>query len=159
MKRSDVVEVDWQYTDLTGSKVRPAIVLQADFLNGLIDDTILVQIRVELTPTFTYGDAKHVAQDLAGELNRHLDPEDFWRALPITIAQVNDAHEQKTFDPFDVHADPIYAGTGVAGGEYIGTIVTLEYEASQFDSIPARIEMITNTGQHVVTDFDLVALR
>jgi mRNA interferase MazF len=44
MKRGDVVEVDWPYSDLTGSKVRPAVVVQGDFLNGLIDDTVLVQI-------------------------------------------------------------------------------------------------------------------
>jgi mRNA interferase MazF len=44
MKRGDVVEVDWQYTDMRGSKLRPAVVVQADFLNGLIDDTILVQL-------------------------------------------------------------------------------------------------------------------
>jgi mRNA interferase MazF len=44
MKRGEVVEVDWQYSDLSGSKLRPAVVMQADFLNGLIDDTILVQI-------------------------------------------------------------------------------------------------------------------
>jgi mRNA-degrading endonuclease toxin of MazEF toxin-antitoxin module len=29
---------------MTGSKRRPAVVVQADFLNGLIDDTILEQI-------------------------------------------------------------------------------------------------------------------
>lgn len=44
MKRGDVVEVDWQYSDMSGSKRRPAVVVQADYLNGLIDDTILVQI-------------------------------------------------------------------------------------------------------------------
>jgi len=44
MTRGEVVEVDWQYTDMSGSKLRPAVVVQADFLNGLIDDTILVQI-------------------------------------------------------------------------------------------------------------------
>jgi mRNA interferase MazF len=44
MNRGDVVEVDWQYSDMSGSKVRPAVVVQADFLNGLIDDTVLVQI-------------------------------------------------------------------------------------------------------------------
>ena len=43
MNRADVVLVDWYYTDLGGSKLRPAVVVQADFLNGLIDDTILVQ--------------------------------------------------------------------------------------------------------------------
>ena len=44
MKRGDVVEIDWHFSDLTGSKVRPAVVVQADYLNGLIDDTILVKI-------------------------------------------------------------------------------------------------------------------
>jgi mRNA interferase MazF len=44
MNRGDVVLTEWFYSDLTGSKLRPAVVVQADFLNGLIDDTILVQI-------------------------------------------------------------------------------------------------------------------
>lgn len=44
MKRGDVVEIDWQFSDLTGSKVRPAVVVQANYLDGLIDDTILVKI-------------------------------------------------------------------------------------------------------------------
>lgn len=39
MRRGDVVEIDWQFSDLTGSKLRPAVVVQADFLDGLIDDT------------------------------------------------------------------------------------------------------------------------
>lgn len=44
MNRGEVVEVNWPYSDLSGTKVRPAVVVQADFLNGLIDDTILVKI-------------------------------------------------------------------------------------------------------------------
>jgi mRNA interferase MazF len=44
MRRGEVVEVDWPFSDMTGSKNRPAVVVQADFLNGLIDDTLLVQI-------------------------------------------------------------------------------------------------------------------
>src|SRR5438128_874781 len=44
MNRGDVVEINWQFSDLTGSKVRPAVVVQADFLGSLIDDTILVKI-------------------------------------------------------------------------------------------------------------------
>jgi len=39
MNRGDVVLVDWPFSDLSGSKLRPAIVVQADFLNGLLDDT------------------------------------------------------------------------------------------------------------------------
>ncbi len=44
MNRGDVVELDWPFSDLTGSKRRPAVVVQADYLNGLIDDTMLVKI-------------------------------------------------------------------------------------------------------------------
>jgi mRNA interferase MazF len=44
MNRGEVVLVDWPYSDLTGSKLRPAIVVQDDFLNGLLDDTIYVQV-------------------------------------------------------------------------------------------------------------------
>jgi mRNA interferase MazF len=44
MRRGDVVEIDWQFSDLTGSKVRPAVVVQADYLDGLTDDTILVKV-------------------------------------------------------------------------------------------------------------------
>ncbi len=44
MNRADVVLVDWPFSDGTGSKLRPAVVVQADYLNGLIDDTILIQI-------------------------------------------------------------------------------------------------------------------
>jgi mRNA interferase MazF len=65
MKRGDVVEVAWPYSDLSGSKARPAVVVQADFLNSLIDDTILVKItgshfgipgtEVELDPAHEPG--------------------------------------------------------------------------------------------------------
>jgi len=44
MRRGDVVEIDWQFSDLSGSKRRPAVVVQADYLDGLTDETILVKI-------------------------------------------------------------------------------------------------------------------
>ena len=71
MNRGDVVLVDWPYSDRTGSKLRPAVVVQADFLNGLIDDTIFVQItstkhgipetEVEIDPAIeTASDLTHL---------------------------------------------------------------------------------------------------
>jgi hypothetical protein len=42
VRRGEVVRVDWPYSDRTGSKVRPAVVVQDDSLNGLIADTLLV---------------------------------------------------------------------------------------------------------------------
>ncbi len=44
MTRGEVVMVDWPFSDRTGSKVRPAIVVQADFLNTLIHDTVLIPV-------------------------------------------------------------------------------------------------------------------
>lgn len=44
MKRGDVVLVEWPYSDRTGSKLRPALVVQADYLNSLITDTVLIAI-------------------------------------------------------------------------------------------------------------------
>ncbi len=45
MNRGEVALVDWPFSYLSGSKLRPAIVVQADFLNGLIDDTIYVKVQ------------------------------------------------------------------------------------------------------------------
>src|ERR1700732_3085060 len=45
MNRGEVVEVDWPFTDLTGTKPRPAVVVQADFLNVLVDDAIYLKIQ------------------------------------------------------------------------------------------------------------------
>ena len=44
MKRGEVVSVGWPYSDLTGAKVRPAVVVRADFLDGMTDDVALVKI-------------------------------------------------------------------------------------------------------------------
>ena len=38
MKRGDVVIIDFPYSDRTGSKVRPALVVQSDMLNSIRDD-------------------------------------------------------------------------------------------------------------------------
>src|SRR5438105_8409511 len=44
VQRGDVVMVDWLYSDRTGSKRRPALVVQADAYNQTLDDTILALI-------------------------------------------------------------------------------------------------------------------
>lgn len=42
--RGDVVLVDFPCSDRTGSKVRPALVIQADVWNQVLDDTILAMV-------------------------------------------------------------------------------------------------------------------
>jgi mRNA interferase MazF len=44
VSRGDIVLVDYPFSDRTGSKVRPALVVQADNLNSRITDTILASI-------------------------------------------------------------------------------------------------------------------
>ncbi len=44
VSRGDVVLVDYPFSDRTGSKVRPALVVQGDALNRRITDTILASI-------------------------------------------------------------------------------------------------------------------
>jgi mRNA interferase MazF len=44
VQRGDVVMVDWLFSDRTGSKRRPALVVQADVYNTSLDDTILAMI-------------------------------------------------------------------------------------------------------------------
>jgi mRNA interferase MazF len=44
VRRGDIVIVDFPYSDRTGSKVRPALVVQSDVWNQRIDDTILALI-------------------------------------------------------------------------------------------------------------------
>ena len=44
VSRGEVVLVDYPFSDRTGSKVRPALVVQANVLNHAIDDTILAAI-------------------------------------------------------------------------------------------------------------------
>ena len=44
VRRGDIVLVDFPYSDHTGSKVRPALVVQAEVGNQRLDDTILALI-------------------------------------------------------------------------------------------------------------------
>ena len=44
VRRGEVVLIDFPYSDNTGSKVRPALVVQVDTLNQRLDDTILALI-------------------------------------------------------------------------------------------------------------------
>jgi mRNA interferase MazF len=44
VKRGDIVLIDFPYSDRTGGKIRPALVVQSDIWNLQIDDTILAVI-------------------------------------------------------------------------------------------------------------------
>lgn len=119
-------------------------------------DTLLLQIRIELTLTFTYGDATRVANDYAGEINRRLQTEDFWRSYRYSLSQ-----KDQSFEARDAWADPIYASNSPhdATQTLRGVIVWLEYDASQFESVPTRAEVVVPGSHGAAADFDLSKLR
>ena len=119
-------------------------------------DTLLLQVRIELTPTYTYDDAVRAANDTAGELNRQLYPEDFWQAFQFKVFQ-----EEKAFEPRAISADPIEGAASPSdrGPTLRGAIVSLEFEAESVESGIVQIEITAPTGQHVITKFDLSKLR
>jgi mRNA-degrading endonuclease toxin of MazEF toxin-antitoxin module len=51
MKRGDVVVIDHPYTDASGSKVRPAVVVQSDRDNGRLTNTIVALITRNISRT------------------------------------------------------------------------------------------------------------
>jgi mRNA interferase MazF len=53
VRRGDVVLVDYPFSDRTGSKVRPCLVVQADRNNQRLDDTIVVTITSRIAHTST----------------------------------------------------------------------------------------------------------
>ena len=53
VQRGDVVLVEYPYSDRTGSKVRPCIVVQSDHNNRRLDDTIVVTITSRTQHTTT----------------------------------------------------------------------------------------------------------
>lgn len=53
MNRGDIVEVSWPFSDLSGTKVRPAVIVRSDFLNGIIDAsccTLQTVIQIDQRP-------------------------------------------------------------------------------------------------------------
>ena len=119
-------------------------------------DTLLLQVRIELTPTYTYDDAARTANDTAAELNRQLYPEDFWQGFQFKLSQ-----DEKPFEPRAVSADPIEGAASPSdrGPTLRGAIVSLEFEAQPIEPGFAQVEVIAPTGQQVRTKFDLSKLR
>lgn len=61
MKRGDVVIVDFPFSDGSGRKVRPALIVQSDAKNGVLDDTIIALITSRLHRRLD----THVAVDIS----------------------------------------------------------------------------------------------
>ncbi len=63
MRRGDVIIVDFPFSDRTGSKVRPAVVVQADEYNDRLSDTIIALITSSRSRFV--GAASHLSIDVS----------------------------------------------------------------------------------------------
>jgi len=70
MQRGDVVQLHWPFSDQSGSKFRPAVVVRADYLDPLIDDTILVRITSKIHGITGTEAILDPAQELASGLKK-----------------------------------------------------------------------------------------
>jgi hypothetical protein len=129
-------------------------------------DSLLLEVRIEFTPTFTYSDAERVARDTAGELNRPLDAEDFWRAFRFRLSQTDlppvDAQpsQARYYEPLRTSAEPIYTRSSPGGTAALaGAVVSLTYDDSRLGSLPTRFEVHTPDGQRAVVTFPGETLR
>ncbi len=64
VRRGDVVIIDHPFSDATGSKVRPALVVQSDTRNSLLQETIIAVISkntafAHADPTQLLIDVRH----------------------------------------------------------------------------------------------------
>jgi hypothetical protein len=112
-------------------------------------DRVIVRVLIYLTPTYP----AHSPIPLYRYEPVQVRPEDFWRDFEIRLTQKDEIL------PARVTGRPIYTQsdsgpTGLAGAE-----VDLEFEASDFTSEPARVEILTPDGQRVRAVFDLEKLR
>ncbi len=62
VRRGDVVLVDYPFSDRTGSKIRPCVVVQSDLNNERLDDTIVVTVSSRSQQT---GEPTQLLVDLA----------------------------------------------------------------------------------------------
>ncbi len=110
-------------------------------------EVIRVHVRIYLTPTYPayYSDPSR-GQEL------QFRGREFWRDFTVRLVQ-----EGEQIAPESVSGEPIYL-PGRAS-TLVGAEVELEFSAEQVASEPARVEIVTPDGQHIVARFDLTRLR
>lgn len=118
-----------------------------------LGDTLLLEIRVDFTPTYNFSDAQRTVDDLSGELNRALEPEDFWRAFRITLSQPTQKDQPP--QPREVRSLPIYD----ENGSLAGVNISMEYDANAFESLAAKLEILIPGVKPALASFPLDKLR
>ena len=107
-------------------------------------DSILMEIHIEFTPTYSQIDAQRSSGNTTGEKGITLRTDDFWQDFRFGIKQ-----KQDWIMPRSTHGEPQYAladGYAAFGG-LIGAWVWVEYDASNVPSDDTEVHVVNPDGQ------------
>jgi hypothetical protein len=118
-------------------------------------DSLLLEVHIEFTPTYTQIDSVRPSNKNGAEKGIVMRTEDFWQSFRYGIKQKED-----WIDPRSVHGEPEYGSSDSYGSSLlIGAWVYLDYDARNVPSEDTEVHVFTPDGQDVSATFDLSKLR
>ena len=117
-------------------------------------DTILVHVRIELTPTYGEVGSSPPTKDSGAKRGVTLRPEDFWKDFQFRLSQGGE-----TIEPLNIYGEPIFSLSRGGSGGLAGAQVWVEYDARDVGSSEAVAEVVAPDGLKIAAKFDLAKLR
>lgn len=116
-------------------------------------ETIVVRVQIQFTPTYNYIESTRNRGEPADK-GIKLRPDDFWQAFNVGLSQ-----KDQWIEPLSKDGEATYAETETGSRAMSGAYIWVVFDAQEVDSDIATVEVFTPDGQHVITTFDLSALR
>ena len=118
-------------------------------------DSLLLEVHIELTPSYNQIDAVRPSSKNGTEKGIVMRTEDFWQDFRYGIKQKEDRIE-----PRSMHGEPEYSRDDRYGNNgLIGAWVYLDYDAPNVPSDDTEVHVFTPDGQDVSVTFDLSILH
>ena len=118
-------------------------------------DSLLLEVHIEFTPTYSQIDAVRPASKDDAEKRIVMRTEDFWQNFRYGIKQKED-----WIDPRSMNGEPEYGSSDSYGRALlIGAWVYLDYDARNVPSDGTEVHVFTPDGQDVSVTFDLSKLH
>ncbi|MFI5095780.1 MAG: hypothetical protein ACHQIK_20325 [Candidatus Acidiferrales bacterium] len=118
-------------------------------------DSLLLEVHIEFTPTYSQIDAVRPSGKNGAEKGIVLRTEDFWQNFRYGILQRED-----WLEPRSMHGEPEYGRADRSGtNALIGAWVYLDYDAGNVPSDDTEFHVFTPDGQDVAVTFDLAKLH
>jgi len=118
-------------------------------------DSLLLEVHIEFTPTYSQIDAVRPSSKDGAEKGIVMRTEDFWQNFRYGIKQKED-----WIDPRSMNGEPEYGSSDSYGSALlIGAWVYLDYDARNVPSDDTEVHVFTPDGQDVSVTFDLSKLH